>query len=156
MKITLSKSQWELIGKKTGWIKKAFIYKVDTINNQEVNVDTKDEKYSTDSVESALDIIAKEINAEDEVFINGEKIDTNFVLNKKSTNNALTELMNVFEGQKIPLSITSKKTGDIIIAEGTKITREMLKNLLKEWPNVNIPDSPVKLLIEDRIRSFKK
>jgi hypothetical protein len=97
MKIKLSKSQWEFMGRKAGWIKKAFGY----------------------------------------YFIEDEK--------------SYQNLLNILLGEKLPFNITKKNSGEIVVPEKTKMTKDLIRALLKEWPNVDIPDARIKGLIGDQI-----
>lgn len=109
MKIKLSKSRWEQMGRKASWRKNAFGYYL-----------IEDEK--SDSVD----------------------VDPKF-------NQSYQNLLNILLGEKLPFNITKKNSGEIVVPEKTKMTKDLIRALLKEWPNVDIPNARIKGLIGDQI-----
>jgi len=148
--------------------KQAFIYDVNT-NYREESPDTgevfegvslpskNDEKgYLVDTIEEAMKSISKEISLEDEVIIDGNKINIEELLKEKDfydkSNPVLEALGNIMLYEKLPFDITHSVSGDIIIPKHKEITNKDLIVLLKHWPEVALPAGPLKVRLHEIIK----
>lgn len=68
----------------------------------------------------------------------------------------LTEaLSNILLGEKIPLDVRNKETGELIIPANRKITKTLLRKLAAVSANVDIDPSPVRIKIMEIISAFQ-
>ena len=69
----------------------------------------------------------------------------------------LTEsLSNILLGEKIPLNVLNRRTGEVIIAANRKITKTLLRKLTVASKDIEIESSPVKVKILEIINGFRK
>jgi DNA-directed RNA polymerase subunit beta len=67
----------------------------------------------------------------------------------------LTEaLSNILLGEKIPLDVTNKETGEVIIAANRKITKTLLRRLASVYKTIEIDPSPVRIKIMEIVNAF--
>ena len=69
----------------------------------------------------------------------------------------LTEaLSNILLGEKIPLDVVNRETGEIIIPANRKITKTLLRKLAAVYDRIEIDPSPIRNKINEIIGSFRK
>ena len=69
----------------------------------------------------------------------------------------LTEsLSNVLLGEKIPLDVRTRETGEIIIPANRKITKTLLRRLASISKNIDIDPSPVRIKIMEIIDGYQR
>lgn len=69
----------------------------------------------------------------------------------------LTEaLSNILLGEKIPLNVWNKRTGELIIPANRKITKTLLRRFASVSKDISIDPSPVKIKIMEIVNSFHK
>ncbi|MDR1665784.1 MAG: DNA-directed RNA polymerase subunit beta, partial [Puniceicoccales bacterium] len=86
-----------------------------------------------------------------------KKISEEYRAQKEKLREDLTEaLSNVLLGEKIPLNVTDKVSGEIIIPANRKITKTLLRRLAASLENLEIEQSPVRVKIMEIISGFQK
>ena len=65
-------------------------------------------------------------------------------------------LSNILLGEKIPLDVVNRETGEIIIPANRKITKTLLRKLAQVYDRIEIDPSPIRNKINEIIGSFKK
>jgi hypothetical protein len=75
-------------------------------------------------------------------------------LNSKPENKIFEYLIDVFLGEKIPFDIFDLE-GKVIIPAKRTINKTMLYQLYEKYPNVNIPESPIKNMIDKKFNQTK-
>jgi len=70
-------------------------------------------------------------------------------------NKIYESISNVFLGEKIPFDISDLQ-GNIIIPAKKQINKSMLINLCNDYPNVNIPEPPIKTMIDKKFNQSKQ
>jgi DNA-directed RNA polymerase subunit beta len=65
-------------------------------------------------------------------------------------------LSNILLGEKIPLTIFNKSTGDIIIPAGRKITKTLLRKLSSSYEHIEMKNSPLKSRVMGVINQYKR
>ncbi len=85
-----------------------------------------------------------------------KKINEDYKSDSDKIREDLTEaLSNILLGEKIPLDVRNKETGEIIIPANRKITKTLLRRLAAVYVHVDIDPSPVRIKIMDIISSFQ-
>jgi DNA-directed RNA polymerase subunit beta len=85
-----------------------------------------------------------------------KKVSDEYRSQKEKLRDELTEaLSNVLLGEKIPLNITNKSTGEIIIPANRKITKTLLRRLTATPDELEIDQSPVKVKIMEILSGFQ-
>jgi DNA-directed RNA polymerase subunit beta len=85
-----------------------------------------------------------------------KKINEEFRKEADHLREQLTEaLSNILLGEKIPLDVINRDSGEIIIPANRKITKTLLRRLAAVYKSVEIDPSPVRIKIMEIIDSFK-
>lgn len=85
-----------------------------------------------------------------------KKINEEFRKEADHLREQLTEsLSNILLGEKIPLDVINRDTGEIIIPANRKITKTLLRRLAAVYKSVEIDPSPVRIKIMEIIDNFK-
>jgi hypothetical protein len=74
--------------------------------------------------------------------------------NSQGENKIYEYLISVFLGEKIPFDISDLE-GNVIIPAKKTINKTMLYQLYEKYPNVNIPESPIKNMINKKFNQNK-
>ena len=85
------------------------------------------------------------------------QIDNEFRAKVEDLREQLTDaLSNILLGEKIPLDVMNRETGDVIIPANRKITKTLLRKLSSSYDRIEIDPSPIKNKIDEIINGFRK
>ncbi|AWT59354.1 MAG: DNA-directed RNA polymerase subunit beta [Candidatus Moanabacter tarae] len=85
-----------------------------------------------------------------------KQINESFRTQNDTLRESLTEsLSNILLGEKIPLDVMNKESGEVIIPANRKITKTLLRRLAAVYKTVEIDPSPVRIKIMEIISSFE-
>lgn len=74
--------------------------------------------------------------------------------NQQLTDDLTESLSNILLGEKIPLDVKNRETGEVIIPANRKITKTLLRTLAAHHAHVEIDPSPIQIKIQDIISEY--
>jgi len=89
-----------------------------------------------------------------------QKQQKNIIDEHKRRHEELTEqltekLSDILLGEKIPLDVVNRRTGEIIVPANRKITKTLLRKLADNYSNIEIDPSPIRSKIFDIVASYE-